>query len=166
MIMKKNMALVMASMMAALSHSLRRFPAQHLLLRLTPRLQIPLRPADTKAAPGRQDRSDRQRQGTHFTTGAHQGTYYGFGGVIAGQISDLTDTTGDRHRGERARKETLRQWMPAMHSLVLYSPMLWHTPITVRTFRGRQDRRLLHCGSALYGAGSDRNPESGYQDRG
>ena len=28
-----------------------------------------------------------------FTTGGDQGTYYGFGSVLAGQISDLTDTT-------------------------------------------------------------------------
>lgn len=28
-----------------------------------------------------------------FTTGGDQGTYYGFGSVLAGQISDMTDTT-------------------------------------------------------------------------
>ena len=28
-----------------------------------------------------------------FTTGGDQGTYYGFGSVLAGQISDNTDTT-------------------------------------------------------------------------
>ena len=28
-----------------------------------------------------------------FTTGSETGTYYGFGTVLAGQISDLTDTT-------------------------------------------------------------------------
>ena len=49
--------------------------------------------ADTKAAPA--DKIGLAGSGKEliFTTGGDQGTYYGFGSVIAGQISDLTDTT-------------------------------------------------------------------------
>ena len=34
-----------------------------------------------------------QGENLTFTTGSDQGTYYGFGTVLAGQISDRTDTT-------------------------------------------------------------------------
>lgn len=92
--MKKNMALVMASMMAALSLTACGGSGA------ASTAAADTKTADTTAAGNatpKQHRQTRSSAGSGkeliFTTGGDQGTYYGFGSVIAGQISDLTDTT-------------------------------------------------------------------------
>ncbi len=89
--MKKNMALVMASMMAALSLTACGGSASTSTTAADTTAADSA--ADTKAAPA--DKIGQAGSGKEliFTTGGDQGTYYGFGSVIAGQISDLTDTT-------------------------------------------------------------------------
>ena len=93
--MKKNMALVMASMMAALSLSAcgGSGAASTAAADTKTADTTAAGNADTKAAPA--DKIGLAGSGKEliFTTGGDQGTYYGFGSVIAGQISDLTDTT-------------------------------------------------------------------------
>ena len=94
--MKKNMALVMATMMAAASltacggSGTASTTAADTKAADTSAADSA---ADTKAAPA--DKIGLAGSGKEliFTTGGDQGTYYGFGSVIAGQISDLTDTT-------------------------------------------------------------------------
>ena len=94
--MKKNMALVMATMMAAASltacggSGTASTTAADTKAADTTAADSA---ADTKAAPA--DKIGLAGSGKEliFTTGGDQGTYYGFGSVIAGQISDLTDTT-------------------------------------------------------------------------
>ena len=93
--MKKNMALVMASMMAALSLTAcgGSGAASTAAADTKTADTTAAGSADTKAAPA--DKIGLAGSGKEliFTTGGDQGTYYGFGSVIAGQISDLTDTT-------------------------------------------------------------------------
>ena len=93
--MKKNMALVMASMMAALSLTAcgGSGAASTAAADTKTAETTAAGNADTKAAPA--DKIGLAGSGKEliFTTGGDQGTYYGFGSVIAGQISDLTDTT-------------------------------------------------------------------------
>ena len=94
--MKKNMALVMATMMAAASltacggSGTASTTAADTKAADTTAADSA---ADTKAAPA--DKIGLAGSGKEliFTTGGDQGTYYGFGSVIADQISDLTDTT-------------------------------------------------------------------------
>ena len=93
--MKKNMALVMASMMAALSLTACGGSGAASIAAADTKTAdtTAAGSADTKAAPA--DKIGLAGSGKEliFTTGGDQGTYYGFGSVIAGQISDLTDTT-------------------------------------------------------------------------
>ena len=99
--MKKNMALVMATMMAAASltacggSGTASTTAADTKAADTTAADTTAADsaADTKAAPA--DKIGLAGSGKEliFTTGGDQGTYYGFGSVIAGQISDLTDTT-------------------------------------------------------------------------
>ena len=99
--MKKNMALVMATMMAAASltacggSGTASTTAADTKAADTTAADTTAADsaADTKAAPA--DKIGLAGSGKEliFTTGGDQGTSYGFGSVIAGQISDLTDTT-------------------------------------------------------------------------
>lgn len=91
-IMKKGFALVMASMMAL---SLTACGGNGSSATTTADTSA----ADTKAegttAAAPADKIGLAGSGKEliFTTGGDQGTYYGFGSVLAGQISDMTDTT-------------------------------------------------------------------------
>lgn len=93
--MKKNMAMVMASVMAALSLTACGGSGSASTTAADTKAADTAADsaADTKAAPA--DKIGLAGSGKEliFTTGGDQGTYYGFGSVIAGQISDLTDTT-------------------------------------------------------------------------
>ena len=93
--MKKNMAMVMASVMAALSLTACGGSGSASTTAADTKAADTAADsaADTKAAPA--DKIGLAGSGKEliFTTGGDQGTYYGFGSVIAGKISDLTDTT-------------------------------------------------------------------------
>lgn len=94
--MKKNMALVMATMMAAASLTACGGSGSASTTAADTKAadtKAADSAADTKAAPA--DKIGLAGSGKEliFTTGGDQGTYYGFGSVIAGQVSDLTDTT-------------------------------------------------------------------------
>ena len=99
--MKKNMALVMASMMAALSLTAcgGSGAASTAAADTKTADTTAAGSADTKAAPA--DKIGLAGSGKEliFTTGGDQGTYYGFGSVIAGQISDLTAIVGKGSKG-------------------------------------------------------------------
>ncbi|MFR1039466.1 MAG: hypothetical protein ACLSE4_11885 [Clostridium sp.] len=151
--MKKNMALVMATMMAAASltacggSGTASTTAADTKAADTTAADSA---ADTKAAPA--DKIGLAGSGKEliFTTGGDQGTYYGFGSVIAGQ-DERTDTTVTAIVG-KAPRATSRLWTQVTHSLVSYSPDVMSTHYTAQTFLiSLRFRRFPPCGSTLHG---------------
>ena len=72
-----------------------------------------------------------------FTTGGDQGTYYGFGGVLAGKIGESTSTsvTAITSGGSQANIE-MRIWD-------LCSRMSWHMPTMVRISLKNMEKLLI-----------------------
>ena len=117
--MKKNMALVMASMIAALSLTAcgGSGAASTAAADTKTADTTAAGSADTKAAPA--DKIGLAGSGREliFTTGGDQGTYYGFGSVIAGQIEKLGKEVyviGDAHQARRALEATSEAYQAAI----------------------------------------------------
>ncbi len=77
-----------------------------------------------------------------FTTGGDQGTYYGFGGVLAGKIGESTSTSVTAtHRA--VRRQISRRWMHMMRIWDLCSRMSWHMPTMVRISLKNMEKLLI-----------------------
>ena len=102
-----------------------------------------------------------------FRTGGDQGTYYGFGSVLAQAITTNGNGTKVTAVVSNGSQDNIEQMDLNTAQLgFVQSDVMSYAYNGERLFEGYARHRFLHGGCPVYGAGPDRHLRSRHQDRG